>query len=572
MTQHLECILNYKIMKRRLYFIFLCLLTINFHLSARELPKLVKNKNGVTQFILDEKPYVMLAGELMNSSASTVENMVPKWERLKRLNLNTVLLTVAWEQVEPEEGTYDFEVVDGLIKDARKHDLRLVFLWFGSWKNGSSGYAPHWVMRDTQRFPRMKNARGENRPYLSQFTPELAEVESKAFSALMDYIKKIDSEHQTVLMVQVENEVGLLGDSRDRSQRAEELFKEEVPGGLVKYLQNNEKKILPEIIEQWKANGKKTKGSWLELFGNESHNLADEMFMGWHYARHIERIASEGKKKYPIPMFVNAWTIYPNDPIPGKYPSGGPNARMLDVYQYAAPSIDILAVDNYNDDYISKLKEFDRNDNPIFVPEAVALFRGEKWSGPAKAFYTLSEFNAICFSPFGIDNDVYDDNHPLKDAYRVLNNLMPLIIKEHGTGKMRGFFQQDKIRNDKVDFGDYEMNVNYGYSYQGYGLVIRLSEDEFLVSGNGINVSFRSKIESRPGISYGTIREGYFVNGEWKTMKYANGDEAMQGVGGVKIPPVYLAEDANQNLVSTVIIKVIPVESSTYINRNIFDQ
>jgi hypothetical protein len=243
---------------------------------------------------------------------------------------------------------------------------------------------------------------------------------------------------------------------------------------------------------------------------------------------------------------------------------------MLDIYQFAAPAIDLIAPDNYNEDYISKLKEYDRNDNPIFVPEAVALFRGIKWSGPAQAFYTLSEFNALGFSPFGIDNDVYDENHPLKDAYRVLNNLMPLIIKEHGTGKMRGFMQQDK-KTDTVDFGDYEMHANYGYPYKGYGLVIRLSEDEFLVSGNGVNISFSSKNKSLPGISYGTIREGHFVNGEWKTLKYVGGDEAMQGVGGVKLPPVYLAEDANENRVSTVIIKVIPVENATYVNKNIID-
>ena len=540
------------------------------NLMAGDIPKLEKNKKGITQLIVDNKPYVMLAGELMNSSASTLESMAPVWERLKTLNLNTVLLTATWEQLEPEEGTFDFEVIDGLIKEARKHDLKLVFLWFGSWKNGSSGYAPHWVMKDTKRFPRMKNKNGENRPYLSHFTQELVDVEAKAFNALINRIKEIDSEERTVLMVQVENEVGLLGDSRDRSPMAEELFKKQVPEGLIKYFQKNEKIILPEIIEQWKANGKKTKGSWLELFGNESHNLADEMFMGWYYARHIEQLAAGGKKIYPIPMFVNAWTIYPQDPIPGNYPSGGPNYRMLDVYQFAAPSIDVLAIDNYNDDYIAKLKQFDRNGNPIFVPEAVALFRGEKWSGPAQAFYTLSEFNALGYSPFAIDNVVYDEKHPLRDAYRVLENLMPLIIKEHGTGNMRGFMQQEN-KSDNIDFGDYEMHVNYGYPYQGYGLVIRLSEDEFLVSGNCINVSFQSKIKNLPGISYGTIREGHFVNGEWKTLKYLGGDEAMQGVGGFKIPHVYTPEEVSPNLVSTVIVKVVPVESSTYTNKNIFD-
>jgi hypothetical protein len=401
----------------------------------------------------------------------------------------------------------------------------------------------------------------------------LAAIEAKTFGALMNYIKEIDSQEHTVLMVQVENEVGLLGDSRDRSEQAEELFKKDVPQELASYLLKSEKVIWPEIIEQWKSHGKKTKGSWLELFGNESNNLADELFMTWYYARHIQQVAAEGKKNYPLPMFVNAWTRNTKHPFPGRYPSGGPTERMLDVYQLVAPAIDILAIDNYNEDYVAQLKDYNRNGNPLFVPEAVALFRGEKWSGPAKAFYSLGEYNALCFSPFGIDNGVYSEEHPLKDAYRVLGNLSPLIAKEQGSGNMRGFMQQG-AKGESIDFGDYEMRVNYHSTvdYEGYGLVIRLSKDEFLVSGFGINVSFHSKNKSLPGISYGTIREGFFENGEWKTLRYLGGDEAMQGVGGVKMPAVYTPEETRDpHLVSTVILKVIPVESATYTNKNIFD-
>lgn len=556
-------------MKKTIFLITSLFLLINL-LSAQEIPHLKRNDKGIAQLIVNDKPYLMLAGELMNSSSTTLESMAPKWKRLKALNLNTVLAAISWEQIEPEEGEYDFSIVDGLIREARKHDLKLVFLWFGSWKNCSSGYAPHWVMSDTKRFPRMKNDKGENRPFLSNFSENLVNADSKVFGALMEYINEIDSQEHTVLMMQIQNEMGLLEDSRDRSPLSDELFNRNVPSELVNYLQRNEKKILPEIIEQWKANGKKIKGNWLELFGNKSNNLADEMFMGWYYARFVEKMAAKAKSIYPIPLFINAWTIRPEEPIPGKYPSGGPNYRMLDIYQCAAPSIDILALDNYNKDYISKVKDFNRNGNPILVPEAVGLWLGDKWSGPAKAFFTYAEFNALGFSPFGIDNDIYNGNHPLKDAYKVLQNLTPLILQEHGSGRMRGFMQQDN-NHEELDLGDYTMHVNYNYPYQGYGLVIRLSDDEFLVAGNGADISFRSKVKNLTGISYGLIRGGHYVDGEWKTLKYLGGDEAMQGIGGVKLPPVYLAEDANMNYVSIIRIKVIPVESSTYNNKNIFD-
>ena len=529
---------------------------------AENLPKLVENEHGVKELIVDGKPYVMLAGEVMNSSSSTVESMAPKWQNLKKLNLNTVLLPVAWEQVEPEERQYDFSIVDGLIADARRHDLRVVFLWFGSWKNGSSGYAPYWVMKDTRRFPRMKNKKGENLPFLANYSENLVEVEAQTFAKLMEHIGQVDGQQHTVLMVQVENEVGILGDSRDRSAHAENLFTDKVPEAFVDYLAAHENRLLPEIATQWAAHGKKASGTWEELFGNESRQLADELFMAWHYASHIQRVAAAGKEAYPIPMLVNAWTIDPKNPAPGVYPSGGPNARMLDVYQVAAPAIDVLAVDNYCEDYVSKLKEYDRNGNPVFVPEAIALFSGERWGAPAKAFYTVAETDGLCFSPFAIDNySVYHEKHPLGSAYEVLQNLMPLIAKERGSERMRGFIQLED-RHERIDFGDYELNIHYQTDkrYEGYGLVIRLSEDEFLVSGYSIDISFRSKDKHRPGISYGTIREGYLEDGTWHTTRFLGGDEAMQGVGGVKMPPVYTPEEKSPELITTVIVKVIPVE------------
>lgn len=555
-------------MRKHVY--VLLLLWAVMAVNAQQSPQLVRNKHGVAQLMVDGKPYVMLAGELMNSTSSTLESMAPVWQRMKNLNLNTLLLSVSWEQLEPDEGKFDFTIVDGLIREARKYDLKLAFLWFGSWKNGSSGYAPHWVLRDTRRFPRMKNKEGENRPYLSILSEELMKADARAYTALMNRIKEIDRNEQTVIMCQIENEVGLLGDTRDRSAHAESQFRQQVPADLIKHLQKNEKLILPEIIEQWKTHGKKSKGSWEELFGNSCNHLADEMFMSWHYARFINHVAAEGKKAYNIPMFVNAWIIFPHEPIPGLYPSGGPNSRMLDIWQAAAPSIDFLAFDNYAEDYIAQCHLYNRNGNPIFVPEAVGLWMGDKESAPAKAFYTLSEFNGLGFAPFGIDNAIYNENHPVGDAYRVLQNLLPLIVKEHGTGQMKGFMQQ-KDQNEVVSFKDYDIHINYRYPYQGYGLVIRLSDDEFLVAGNGADISFHSKIKSLPGLSYGTLREGYFNDGQWKTTKYLGGDEAMQGIGGIKLPPVYLYEDAHPNYVSIIRVKLIPTDSGTYGEKNMVD-
>jgi hypothetical protein len=46
----------------------------------------------------------------------------------------------------------------------------LIFLWFGSWKNGVSTYPPLWVKTDLKRFPRAQNKEGESLDILSAFS------------------------------------------------------------------------------------------------------------------------------------------------------------------------------------------------------------------------------------------------------------------------------------------------------------------------------------------------------------------------------------------------------------------
>ena len=98
---------------------------------AAELPRLQAQGDAV-QLVVDGTPFLMLAGELGNSTASDLDYLDGHWPRLEALGLNTVLAPVYWELLEPREGQFDFTLVDGLLADAREHDMRLVLLWFGS--------------------------------------------------------------------------------------------------------------------------------------------------------------------------------------------------------------------------------------------------------------------------------------------------------------------------------------------------------------------------------------------------------------------------------------------------------
>ena len=231
----------------------------------------------------------MLSGELHNSSSSSLEYMEPIWPKLEALGLNTVVTPLSWELIEPEEGKYDYTLVDGLLKQARASHQKVVFLWLASWKNGMSSYAPVWVKRDTKRFPRVV-AHGDVVEVLSPQGAATEEADSRAFTALMRHIKEVDSNDHTVLMMQLENEVGVLGDTRDHSDAANKAFAGPVPAELTAYLKAHRDTLYPLLRELWDANGDKTSGTWAEVFGDTAR--ADEIFMAWHYARYIQAVGA----------------------------------------------------------------------------------------------------------------------------------------------------------------------------------------------------------------------------------------------------------------------------------------
>ena len=314
------------------------------------LPALRKAGQTV-QVIVDGKPYLMLAGELHNSSASSAEYMQPIWKKLADLNLNTVIGTASWELVEPIEGKFDFSAVDMQITGARKHGMRLVLIWFATWKNASSSYVPMWVKRDPQRFPmaRTKTGKGGFMGMSMEALSPLGEAgiaaDARAFRALMHHIREADPNH-TVIMMQVENETGLLGDSRDRSALAEAAWAKPVPPELLNYLAQHKATLLPEVSKVWGAQGFKTSGTWAEVFGTDA--FADEIFMAWFIGRAVGKVADAGKAELPIPMYANAWLgPQPKQDLPGQYPSGGPVTGMLDIWRAAAPKLDLFAPDIY---------------------------------------------------------------------------------------------------------------------------------------------------------------------------------------------------------------------------------
>ena len=343
-----------------------------------------------------------------NSSSGSPEYFDRAVNKLVQLHINTVLAPVTWELLEPVEGTYDFGQLEYMVGTARKHQVKLIVLWFGSWKNGVSQYAPAWVLRDTERFPRAHDANGHPMSALSTFGQSSLDADKAAFTAMMKHLRQIDAQENTVIMVEVENETGLF-ESRDHGPDANRAYTGQVPQALLDYLIANKGHLAPHLEELWQRNRCKVRGSWAEVFGATKDG--DEIFMAWRYASYIGDIAASGKAAYDLPLYVNAW-LAGNDQ-PGQFPSGGPNHRGIDIWKAAAPAISICAPDIYANNFKEVTAAYHRPDNPLFIPETHA----DVWFKPSPAdlnqaarniFWAVAHHDAICFAPFGLEGQAVD--------------------------------------------------------------------------------------------------------------------------------------------------------------------
>ncbi|MDH6316166.1 hypothetical protein M2457_001905 [Parabacteroides sp. PF5-13] len=523
-------------------FIVILFLGIQLTANAQSTPRLQK-QGTATQLIVDGKPFLMLGGELHNSACSNIEYMDGVWPRMKKLNMNTILAPVSWELIEPVEGKFDFTLVDAMIRGAEQSGIKLVILWFGSWKNGGSVYIPSWVKKNYQRFPRAVDHLGNSIEILSTFFEESMKADAKAFAALMKHLKEFDK-NKTVLMMQVENEVGILNTVRDFSSTANKAFNSNIPQDLSTYLSKNKNNLAPELAKVWKANGSKTSGTWEEVFGKSYVNHKDwrdlsyyteELFMAYHYAKYMGYVAQEGKKEYDIPMFVNAWLKGPDYPWTGRHPGGGPLPHVIDMWRAGGPAIDFITPDIYLPIFKEIVENYDRMGNALFIPET----RGGD-IGASRVLFAIGEHNSMGFSPFGIDRirnrpgtppPSAIGTDPLAEVYALLDGMSELILKHQGKGTMRGILVDNENPVQSFELGNYIVTADPSNktalenSAVG-GLIIQLGEDEYIVLGRNLNVRFAPKVPGNlPYVGVDQVYEGVFKNGQWVPGRLLNGDE-----------------------------------------------
>ena len=465
-------------------------------------------------------PFPILGGELSNSAATCVEDIDEVMPRMRAIGLNTVLVPAYWEFLEPAEGKFDFTLIDRTIDKARENDLKVIFLWFGAWKNSMSCYAPLWFKQDTSRFPRATTPNGKPLTIASCFSDNVLHADLKAFTALMQHLADKDKGTGTVIMMQIENEIGMLESARDHSPLAEKAYRQPVPADLLKLLKINKR------------------GTWADIFGTDEY--ADEKFMAYHYAKYVEHLAQAARRIYDMPLYVNA-AMNSRGRKPGEYPSAGPLAHLKDFWHCGAPTIDILAPDIYDTGFKGWAAQYALPDNLLFIPESRCCSN----SG-VRALYAFGEHHAIGFSPFAIDQASPRETESVTKAYRILRQLsalkpQPSAISQFPLPRLPVAFQPSAISHQPswgllFDHDDKERIILDGQTAitcrhyftlpwdpratdgstwpEGGAILQRLSPDEYLLAGSGIVVDFKTKTEKEQEEQKPLGEDGFMATGE----------------------------------------------------------
>ena len=351
-----------------------------------------------------------------------------------------------------------------LLSSALLYEVKLVLLWFGAWKNGAMEYTPRWVKTNPQRFRRVQTPLGGDTWVLSSHCQANWEADCRAYTALCRFLKEKDSERK-VIAIQIENEPGILGSDRDYGAEGQADFERPVPSDLLAKMRAAGQ---GRVHDLWQAAGGAESGSWAQVFGRDG----GELMTAYSIATYIDRLAEAGKAILDVPMYVNVWLGEGGWRIPGEtYPSGGAVAKVLDIYRWCAPHIDLIAPDIYIADsrgYEAMCAAYSRR------RITRSLSRNRRRAGPMPGTCSAPSptIDAIGYAFFAAeqvlaeDGSVRPEARMLVESFQSVAAALPLILQYQGTGRMHAIVQEENQAAQTLDLEGY---IGAGAVWRGRG-------------------------------------------------------------------------------------------------------
>lgn len=508
-------------------------------------------------FQIKGRPFYPIGTQAHNNSGYSLERLEPVWCACEMMGANSCAIPVSWERIEPREGEFDLEIVAQIVRECRRRSLKLVLLWFGTWKNGHMKYVPQWVKTDHKRFPRVRTHDGYEIANLSTFAGESLAYDRRAFCKVMETLRREDPERDTVLAVQVQNELGIVGRAvRDYGPEAERQYRAPVPRELIERMKRHPEE---EISRDWLECGAREEGDWETLFGRRG----DELLQAWSMARYVDAIAAAGKEIFPLPMYTNVWLDRQNFDIPGvTYPSGEAVTRNLSIWRWFAPHLDMICPDMYMGDqqhYREIAAAYARPDNPLYIPET-----GCGMPAALGAFRAIAENGLTGLHFFGAESaltaegGLHPEAKPIREDFQCLRAVEPLLLSLRGSGKIQAAIQEEFGTEQQLHFDGWEVLARYGeyprggdYQHKrgeptterGRALIFQTGPNEFCACGVATSLAFRKcpplsvmKVPQEDNqqdyyMDYLCVEDGRFdAEGNWRGSYLRNGDDTDFGV------------------------------------------
>lgn len=477
--------------------------------SANQTPHF-ETARGKKMLFVDGWPFTALAVEipwdqmLYGKYRETIQAYDYLYPAAEAIELNALKVPVKWSMVEPQKGVFDFTYIDHVKSMAEKHHLKLILNWFGHYASGNGNiylnltgqvFAPMDIIEDQEQYPRAIDADGvPHHAAISYEYDAVIQREIAAFRAFMKYIRDVDSQTHTIIMIQVENEIAVFGADRqnrklwrDQSAVANRLFAE--------------------------------KG-----FTDDLRYSAWRMSTNW-----LRRVTDAGAEIYPLPFFLNFvggtirdWMV------------GGAPGEDVATYLENCPALSFVGLNLYlppessTSDFRTALARYQVSRN---LPSITETNSDRGPAAPRLAFIAVGEFGVPIFAPWALsdsypipfqpyvlpDGSLANGAIALRDTYLPLRAALPQITSYAGTEKLKVFMSRlagEKFSETKDING---AKVLVSGEDNGQAIVIHPAPDEFILVGYRCEVTLTEDMFQWPSVRKVRVERGRYVGRDWQS-------------------------------------------------------